>query len=485
MAANRSALQILRRNDPGNTNIYIALDVNADVEFSEALEANEHVNKITLDLRGMRGHWDSLLRVISTCGNLGEVCLRDHYEAEQRNPPEATTCFFSAIQQNPAIHVVHLNDARLSGTSLASFLDTATSVTTFGLDRCDMGAFERERGGLRELSSSLQRNRKIRKLILANLDDSFILPILSSLESNAIVKELVLLPESASQASSLAIQRILESTSTLERFELSFSEYEEEAFRPIAEGLINNKSITSVKLDECSFDDVASALLFKSNLHSLSISSVYLHGGRQPPSMLFTNLLHPASSLRSLDLSCEHFHYFGCTTSEKFVAFMKAVERSQLERFRLGRIPSPEMFHALILSIPKMQARSLDLDLSYGLEHLKPDLIQAVKKNASLRTVVANLYHGDFFDEDDKRNLKEYAARNEDIYLWIASPASMCMGAWPKALETALVTGPDTVFRLLRCSVNLWVKYAESAVASTRRPNPLFFDKVDTLLDQM
>jgi hypothetical protein len=42
--------------------------------------------------------------------------------------------FLQSIQLNPAIHAVKLLHFRISGTALASFLDAATSVTTFEID---------------------------------------------------------------------------------------------------------------------------------------------------------------------------------------------------------------------------------------------------------------------------------------------------------------------------------------------------------------
>ena len=64
-----------------------------------------------------------------------------------------------------------------------------------------------------------------------------------------------------------------------------------------------------------------------------------------------------------------------------------------------------------------MQVTTLQFRLIGIADRLKPDLIRAVKKNARLRTVLANLNYEDLFDEDDQRKLNQYAARNEGLAL--------------------------------------------------------------------
>ena len=77
-----------------------------------------------------------------------------------------------------------------------------------------------------------------------------------------------------------------------------------------------------------------------------------------------------------------------------------------------------------------------------------------MKQNASLRSVVGavvvNWNDDDLFNVDDKRRLiTYYAARNEGLSQWIASPVTEPRGARAKALE-AHETGPDIVFRILQ-----------------------------------
>jgi hypothetical protein len=63
------------------------------------------------------------------------------------------------------------------------------------------------------------------------------------------------------------------------------------------------------------------------------------------------------------------------------------VEKSKVERFRIGRNDLHEICRALIANIPQMRVRTLEFNLGEeDLEHF----IRAVKQNTSLRTVVGD-----------------------------------------------------------------------------------------------
>ena len=164
---------------------------------------------------------------------------------------------------------------------------------------------------------------------------------------------------------------------------------------------------------------------------------------------------------------------FGFPTRETFVALLEAVEKSKLEDFCIGRILTQPICQALISSIPKMQVRTLKFDLDGNLRHLKSALIGAVKRNASLLTVAGDvLYDHHLFDENDKRKLNCYAARNKGIAQLIACPATVPRVAWAKALEKAQVTGPDTVFRIVQAIGTFLGPFDGERCQKRRRLNP-------------
>jgi hypothetical protein len=58
------------------------------------------------------------------------------------------------------------------------------------------------------------------------------------------------------------------------------------------------------------------------------------------------------------------------------------------------------------------------------------------------------------FNEEDKRKLSFYASRNKGLSQWIASPPSVPMEAWPRALAAARTTSSGTVYRVLQALGN-------------------------------
>ena len=149
------------------------------------------------------------------CENLETVFVQDvnfpRASADQAFP------FLLAIQQNPKVQTVRLDCLQLSGTSFASFLDSATSVTALALCRCGMEA----PGGARAIADALQRNTNIETLLLDRLSDIDLHPILNSLASNTGVQELVFRNVNSLGESSLALRRLLQTTMTIRQFEFN------------------------------------------------------------------------------------------------------------------------------------------------------------------------------------------------------------------------------------------------------------------------
>jgi hypothetical protein len=449
-------LALLRQNDPRVTNVYIiSLRHFDDAELSEAFRTNEHVDIIRLELYGLEdaANWSSLLRVIATREILVEVTL----SGSREDQTDLVAEFLLAIQQNPKIQTVELDDLRLSGESMASFLDAATSLTVLYIRQCDMAAL----GGASAIAGALQRNTNIQHLELSELDAMHLIPIVSSLASNTTLKSLYLrfLFRSISLDESLAVGSLLEATTTIKRFVLARCGdlVEVDTLRPIAQGLIQSKSVTDVRFKGCYFDGqeevsiLSNILESKSNLESLSLQNCVVRRAEFRTTIL--SLLQPHSSLYSFELinaDADDWSLCGFHTSQDFCQLLTAVESSPLERFAIGRIHSSEAFMALIPSIPKMQVETFELTLGDYLKDMKEGFMGAVKRNASLLTVVVNIYGGDWLDNNnDKRKLLSYSARNEFLSQWMENPTVVPKAAWSEYLAVAEITGPETVFRIL------------------------------------
>ena len=114
------------------------------------------------------------------------------------------------------------------------------------------------------------------------------------------------------------------------------------------------------------------------------------------------------------------------------------------------------MCQELITSIPKMRVRTLQFQFHREAhEELEESLLCAVKKNASLHRVAGEMYdfvntYDLFHEDEDERRLKCYVSRNESLSQWATFPPSMPKEAWPKALAAVRVTGPHSVYRILK-----------------------------------
>jgi hypothetical protein len=421
-------------------------------DYDEALQANDpHGNHIQLDLRV--SSWDSSLRVLATRDNLERVALIDDFMHEYRNPPERVTPFLIKLQQNPRLQTVECNYLQFSGDSMASFLDTATSITTLELNHCRMIA----PGGALAVAAALQRNSNILRLKLCDIHQRCLVPIVSSLAYNTSVKELELWY--GDMANDPPVARLLESTKTIQTFEFRGSNNDLEGFGPISQALIQSTSVTAVKFTHCHFTGqnkvlLNSILTSKSNLQSLAFYNCSVdEDGQTELRAAILSLLQPHSLLRSLDLGGAHHWRFengGFSWDQNFPRLLAAVERSPLERFSVGLI-SGYILMALITSIPKMQVLTLELRLRRFLQNRKEDIIQAIKRNASLRTVVVKAENGidDWFDDNDKMILRSYSVRNHLLAQFENSMVAPPRAAWPEYLAVAGTTGPDTVFRIL------------------------------------
>jgi hypothetical protein len=458
----------LRRNHTANATILLGKYSNTDDnELSEAFQATKHVNGIFFDLSNMvypgsNSNWNLVLRVLATRENLESVKLRGDCYAELRYySPECVAPFLLAIQQNFNIQTVDLYRLRLSGDSMASFLDRATSITTLKIWSCGMEAPD----DALAVAAAVQRNTNIQLLELGELDDASLILILSSLACNTSVRELRLTNYGSSSLDlSRAVGRLLQATSTIQQFEFNGSGNIGlgDNFRSITQGPIQSVTVADVKFENWNFNDLAKVILeSKSNLQSLTVKNCSINDTRREEfrSAIF-RLLQPNSLLRSLKL---HHHHnlleYGFETPQDFALLLTAVERSPLEGISIGPI-SEEKCLALIASIPKMHVRTLELLLDRHLHYdRKGDIVQAIKQNASLRTVVAKMgyFVNDCFERNDRMKLTLYSARNEFLAQWIEYRATVPRAACPEYLAVAQSTGADTIFPILQVfAPSLW-----------------------------
>ena len=453
-----TALQSLRRNDPQRYSIEIDLNHEEDdAAIARALEQNPYVSRVWLNLAQRISSWDHLYRVLATRGNLEQFGL-----ANYTSPPVRAARIvpiIQAINQNTSIRVVEFRCMTFEAEDLCSFLDSAVHITDLMLDRCHLTVGEH---GVRDVAAALQRNTNIVSLKLVLFINDFLDSILQELVLNTCVRNFALETDSLQEASSNALQGILEvSTGSIQHFELIGTRLREESFRPVALGLINGSTVTSISFEYCSFCDEGSIHLLnqilqrKLNLHSLAIKDCEFYARRpQFLQALFSALRRPDSPMR-------HFQYDTKANfpEQSFRVLLEAVSESKLESLSIGRAGAPPLYicplQIVANAIPTMKLRVLTVQFghlgSMDRARIQQTLRQAVKDNYTLQSVKYQFGVRNPSDaSEDDETFQFYLQRNIRLAQWAENPATVPKHLWKEATTLATKAEPTMLFRLLR-----------------------------------
>jgi len=450
-----SVIDRLRQNDPATRKINISLQhETSDVDLAQSLEQNPFITAITVDLEGVQtSNWSNLWRVIATRANLETVKLKDAVDPEERNSPTIlVSAILRAIQQNTAIQSLMLMHLSLP-TDISTFVNAASSITFFSLWNCDMEPVQRVQGA-RDLVAALLKNTNISTLKVGDMDDFYIFLILQSLRANVSVTTLAIGGESFSDATTRAIQQLLESTTSIQEFELVLAFFRGDEFHPFAQSLAHSRSVSALTFVSCKFRDERSAAQFQSilqnkrNLTSLCLDQCDFSGGPVYQTVI-SALVRPNSPLRSFELQRVSL---GSTrvTNDQFQKLLQAIEKSKLEHFAIGDVKSQQQLQTLTASIPLMRIKKLEIevDRDFDDENIRQDLLRAVENNFSLRSVQGDRDGESIFDDDDETKLTFFADRNERLDQWVDNPETLERKVWPEALKLAEKEAiPNSLFR--------------------------------------
>jgi len=323
-------------------------------------------------------------------------------DAGRNAPAGLVRSILLAMQQNTAIQSVDLRRVRLF-IAISSFVDTASSITSFSICECDMDPAEREQG-VRDLMAALQRNTNIERLELNNLNDICKILILEGLRSNTSLKTVLISPRgSFSDEAAHALQCLLESMTSIQRFELRAAVFRDERwFRPIAQGITSSECVSELIFRLCSFPNqssiaqLQSILQNKRNLSALclqycSFAEVQVHED------IISVVSRPGSLLRCFEFISSNLQQ--TIPNIYFETLLRAIQTSKLERFSIGRIVTSHHLQALAQSIPSMKLKELLVEISTvegsddeeedELDHetIRQDLLHAMKNNFTLQSV--------------------------------------------------------------------------------------------------
>jgi len=472
-----SAIEALQQNDPEGSCIIIELrDETSDANLAQALEQNPFVTDITLDLEGVQqAGWDSLLRVIAMRSNLEKVTLRNAAGAEQRNAPAGLIrSILQAMQQNTSIQSVDLWWLRLP-SNISTFVDTASSITSFTIYGCGMEAPEHEQGRARRcLAAALQRNKNIERLSLCMIEGIHAVPILEGLRSNTSVKDFTFscsgYGQNFSDVASHALHQLLDASTSIQSLTLQGMHFSGDMLHSVAQSLIQSQIICELMFSNCNFHSENSTAQFRSvlqnkqNLTALSVHACHFNfNERQVAGDIILTLSRPGSLLR-----CFALHIPGSVEDLfpglQFENLLRSIQKSKLERVSIGEIMTLQQLQTLTQSIPSMKLKELEVEFigveeqegDFDRESIKQHLLSAVKNNFSLRSVKAEMFNEDdefdFFESDeDKKTLAFYANRNKSLNQWVDHPETVeQQNLWPNALGLAERAGPNALFQGLR-----------------------------------
>jgi len=135
-----------------------------------------------------------------------------------------------------------------------------------------------------------------------------------------------------------------------------------------------------------------------------------------------------------------------------FSELLQAVGNSNLDSFSIGTVfSSGENLQVLVENIPSMKIRELGLDIMLPSNNTKRQLLNAVKRNFSLRSLKETSDFGDLeLNLADHERLGFYFNRNEHFAEWTENPTTVPGKLWPEALFMAQQASKESLFESLK-----------------------------------
>ena len=159
-----TVVEFLRQNDPAKTSVLLGLRREpSDADLAHALEQNPFITNLSVNLEGeQRADWNSLLRVIATRVNLENVKLQDTVRRSlEKCTRRLVRAILQAIQQNSCHSKCRVVVATSFPTDISTFVDNASSITSFCIGGCDMEPPERARSKKSRGGTSAQHKHRI------------------------------------------------------------------------------------------------------------------------------------------------------------------------------------------------------------------------------------------------------------------------------------------------------------------------------------
>ena len=377
--------------------------------------------------------------------------------------PDTVGQFLNVISRNSNITMLVLANLLFPMTSLASLLRVSDSVIALYIQGCEVaespGSWEDD------FVTAFHGNRVFHTFAIHDSDVTYMRPIVEQFGNHRTLRMLLFIGNSPdgrrrsrpSPATSNVIRSILENgTSPMDNIECRGFEFDRACFLPIARGAIEGKLSNILRFRKCSFDKASTELfemMFRpnSNLRRMELECGSVSFTKQTNVILDTILHKDDSPLKELCISL-----LGMDNREDgnaLGAVMEALKvNTSLWYFAIanGADLGDEVVEALQTGLPKLRGLKELSCLGLRLDHAQRlGMMEAFKRNHSICKTWG--VQEAFPNEEDKKTLRLYAARNENIPTLIKNPARIPLAAWPRVFKIVepCEFGANTVFRAL------------------------------------
>jgi hypothetical protein len=240
------------------------------------------------------------------------------------------------------------------------------------------------------------------------------------------------------QATSDALKNILESRSgQLEKLRLTGFPCEYNTFHPVAQGLMQSRSVSNLSLKQCSFCD-RSTLLFESMLRESLIRDLSIRFGVSfgalPASLVLARVIQNTSLTT---LSLKRCNLGPAAYAHVLFAVMQSDDCRLHSLTFAPSFQSKPWRETLIEFLPTLHLQELNLWLPEDLApRKKEDMLSALKRNRSLTRVVFEPIIPIFgaLTRREEKQVRRYCRRNKKVPGLIKVPEQLPDLLWPKLM---------------------------------------------------
>lgn len=460
MLFDRECERLLLSDSPNVTAVYLWSDSasNKAARLGRALRENSHVKQLRLLLSrfGETEDFGGILQFIQNSTTLADVRLYGVGVATM-------SLFVQAISDNPTIRICNLSRSQISASDLALLMATSTMQSLIlSFNTLERGSFATDVLAAEHLATAFASNTTLLQLEFNHLvaPAAFLPAIFRSLRAHPTLIKLSftttpsVTPLSVAVASSIG-NLLKYSTGPLKEVEFCRIQWDECAFRHIANGLKNTNTVSKLSLQHCYFDEASSLLVPSLFQSEFSLDTLALVSSAEEMDVVGKLAAGCPRGLKILDLRSQTAWGAHGTAFKAVVDAFSQIS-SGVETVRFGLL-SPALCKFLIAGLPTFRSlREIGFVMDDISLKLKDELLSAFARNSSLTNL--EFVCASVWDETEGLKLRWCAQRNATLPTLLLTVAASQKGTarstlLPRLLELSLqstaAVGPTDVFNTL------------------------------------